>query len=117
MSETRRVEAVKVLEALQALKAEGYNVLVDMTAVDYSAYSDPKPVDKRFDVIYQVMKLNAQTGMDEGRVELHCSVDETPVLYSAASLWPAADWLEREIWDMFGIGFVDRPNLKRILMY
>jgi len=68
-------------------------------------------------VIYRVMKLDPATGADRGRVELHCAVGVEPVLRSAAGLWPAADWLEREVWDMFGVKFADRPGIKRLLMY
>jgi len=139
--EIRRIEPQKVFETLKALKGEGYNVLVDMTAVDYSAWPEPgstDPYDKtyrmtgetkelrkprpipaaaRFDVIYQVMKLDPETGADKGRVEVHAAVGEEPVLRSAMSLWPIADWLEREVWDMFGVRFTDRPDIKRLLLY
>ncbi|MBI3554370.1 MAG: NADH-quinone oxidoreductase subunit C [Elusimicrobia bacterium] len=114
--ELRRCAAANNVEELKALKEQGYNVLVDMTAVDYLGHPKP-PIGERFDVIYQVMKLDAETGKDGGRVELHCGVGEEPVLRSAASLWPVADWLEREVWDMFGVGFADRPRIKRLLMY
>ncbi len=112
----RRVAPENNFEALKALKDQGYNVLVDITAVDYSTH--PKaPIAERFDVIYQVMKLDAAKGEDQGRVEIHCGVGEASVLKSVMSLWPVADWLEREVWDMFGIGFVDRLKIKRLLMY
>ena len=42
---------------------------------------------------------------------------ETGIPKSAAGLWPAADWLEREVWDMFGVPFADRPAIKRLLLY
>jgi NADH-quinone oxidoreductase subunit C len=63
------------------------------------------------------MKLDLETGADGGRVELHCAVGEEAVLRSVADLWPIADWLEREIWDMFGVRFADRPDIKRLLLY
>ena len=63
------------------------------------------------------MKLDLETGADAGRVEIHCAVDDLPVLRSVADLWPIADWLEREVWDMFGVKFADRPDIKRLLMY
>jgi NADH:ubiquinone oxidoreductase subunit C len=109
----RDVPAAENHRALSALKAEGYNVLVDMTCVDYL----PQGRSPRFDVIYRLMKLDLETGADGGRVELHCAVGEEPVLRSAADLWPVADWLEREVWDMYGVTFVDRPAIKRLLMY
>jgi len=112
--QVHRVEPEKAHEVLKSFKEQGYNVLVDFTAVDYS--SAEKAL--RFEVIYQLMGLDMITGLEnKPRVEVHCAVDAQPVLRSAASLWPAADWLEREVWDMFGIPFMDRPEIKRLLMY
>ena len=119
--EERRVEAERAFAELQKLKAEGYNVLVDFTAVDLSADASVQKASlapKRFDVVYRLMKLDADTGEDKGRAAVRCSIAETPpVLRSARSLWPIADWLEREVWDMFGIAFTDRPDIKRLLLY
>jgi NADH:ubiquinone oxidoreductase subunit C len=111
--ERREVPASGNHEALAALKAEGYNMLVDLTCVDYLAQKK----SPRFDVIYRLMKFDTDGGNDLGRVEIHCAVDEAPVLRSVADLWPVADWLEREVWDMFGVRFADRPDIKRLLMY
>ncbi|OGR88321.1 MAG: hypothetical protein A3J74_03215 [Elusimicrobia bacterium RIFCSPHIGHO2_02_FULL_57_9] len=117
----RRAEPAEAFEALKRLKDEGYNVLVDFTAVDFSACNSEAsggPPAARFEVVYRLMKLNAETGMDEGRVELRCAAAEgEAVPRSVASLWPIADWLEREVWDMFGIPFADRPDIKRLLLY
>lgn len=111
--ESREVPASSNHDELSKLKAEGFNMLVDMTCVDYL----PQKKSPRFDVIYRLMKLEVSTGQDLGRVEVHCAVDDAPVLRSAKDLWPAADWLEREIWDMYGVKFADRPGIKRLLMY
>ena len=107
------VPAAEAHDRLSALKAEGYNVLVDLTCVDYL----PQGKTPRFDVIYRVMKLDLETGNDGGRLEIHCGVGSEPVLRSVMDLWPIADWLEREVWDMFGVKFADRPDIKRLLMY
>jgi NADH-quinone oxidoreductase subunit C len=109
----RVVPAAENHQALAALKAEGYNVLSDLTCVDYL----PQKRTPRFDVIYRLMKLDLETGADGGRLEIHCAVDDAPVLRSVQDLWPIADWLEREVWDMFGVKFADRPDIKRLLMY
>jgi NADH-quinone oxidoreductase subunit C len=111
--ERRDFAAAENHAALAALKAEGYNVLVDLTAVDYL----PLGKSPRFDVVYRLMKLDLETGADAGRLEIHFSVDDQPILRSVADLWPIADWLEREVWDMFGVKFADRPDIKRLLMY
>ena len=133
-SEPRTVPADRAYETLRALKGEGYNVLIDLTAVDYSAFGG-QPVamgweenfpsgapaslrKERFEVVYRLACLDAATGLESGpRVEVHCPVGAEPVLRSVMGLWPCADWLEREVWDMFGIGFTDRPGLKRLLLY
>ena len=114
--QVRRVEPGEAcFETLKRLKAEGYNVLVDFTAVDWSALEERS---ERFEVIYRLAKIDPETGNDLGRVELRSFVPEdAAVLRSAAGLWPIADWLEREVWDMFGIRFVDRPDIKRLLLY
>jgi NADH-quinone oxidoreductase subunit C len=84
-----------------------FNVLVDITAVDYSKR---KP---RFDVVYHLMSLQFNR-----RIRLKVAVDEgEPVLETLTPFWGAANWLEREVWDMFGIRFREHPDLKRILMY
>ena len=116
LHDVRRVAAEDCFEALSRLKDEGYNVLVDLTAVDYSAYPGT-PREDRFEVVYRLMSLD-DTGLEgKGRVELRCGVGEGPELLSVKSLWPIADWLEREVWDMFGVRFKDRPDLKRLLLY
>lgn len=111
--ERRDVPAASNHEALSQLRAEGYNMLVDLTCVDYL----PQGKSPRFDVIYRLMRLDPETGKDLGRVEVHCAVGEAPVLRSVKDVWPAADWLEREVWDMFGVKFADRPGIKRLLLY
>ena len=111
--ELRALRPESNVEELAKLRDEGYNVLVDLTCVDWSKQGR----SPRFDVIYRLMKLDPATGLDGGRVEARCAVGEEPTLRSARALWPIADWLEREVWDMFGVGFVDRPGIKRLLMY
>ena len=111
--EVREAPAGENLEALAKLKAEGFNVLVELTAIDFG----PQGRSPRFTVLYRLMKLDPATGMDAGRVEVRCAVGEEPVLRSVRGLWPIADWLEREVWDMYGVRFADRPDIKRLLLY
>ncbi|MDW8223119.1 MAG: NADH-quinone oxidoreductase subunit C [Gemmatales bacterium] len=95
---------------LQCLKeAFGFDMLVDITAVDYLYYPDAR---HRFGVVYCL--LNTQTGQ---RLIVKTFLDEPDLnLPSAFSLWKAADWLEREVYDMFGIIFEGHPDLRRILL-
>ena len=93
----------------------GYNILIDLTAVDRLGLPEASP---RFEVVYRLLSLDAERGLSRGRVALKARLDEgAPMPRSARDLWPAADWLEREVWDMFGVPFADRPGIKRLLMY
>ena len=116
------------------------NFLMDLTAVDYSAFGkgptpaffassgvavspssqipdeDPwpgPPAESRFAVVYHFYST-----AHKHRLRLVIPVEEADAeVDSLTPLWPGADWLEREAWDMFGINFRGHPNLKRILMY
>jgi len=84
-----------------------FNVLLDITAVDYL---ERKP---RFDIVYPLLSLPFSR-----RLRLKLSVEDgSTALDSMTPLWGSANWLEREVWDMFGIRFAGHPDLKRILMY
>jgi NADH-quinone oxidoreductase subunit C len=84
-----------------------FNVLLDITAVDYL---ERKP---RFDIVYHLLSLPFSR-----RLRLKLPVEDgSTALDSMTPLWGSADWLEREVWDMFGIRFAGHPDLKRILMY
>lgn len=100
----------KIGAVLAYLRQErGFDMLVEMTAVDYLEY--PDAID-RFGVIY--ILLNLATGE---RVILKTFVNPPDLsLPSANPLWRSADWLEREIYDMFGIEFEGHPDPRRILM-
>lgn len=98
-----------LMEFLKSDAALDFNMLMDLTAVDY-LWQNRKP---RFDVVYHLYSL-----AKNHRVRIKVGVDERePTVDSLVSLWPIADWFEREVWDMFGIKFKGHPNLKRILMY
>jgi NADH-quinone oxidoreductase subunit C len=84
-----------------------YNVLIDITAVDFL---ERKP---RFDVVYHLLSLPFNR-----RLRLKVPVDDGQTnLESLTPWWASANWLEREVWDMFGIRFAGHPDLKRILLY
>ena len=104
------VPAAKLAIVLSYLKFElGFDMLVEVTAVDYLEYEG---ATDRFGVVY--ILLNIQTGE---RLLVKTFVnDPNPTLPSMYSLWKSADWLEREVYDMFGITFEGHPDLRRILM-
>ena len=109
--QTRVVVPVESLYALlRALKEEhGFDLLVDVTCVDYLEYPNAKD---RFGLVY----LLAGTETNE-RLTVRCFVnDPDPSVPSAVGLWEGANWLEREVWDMFGIRFAGHPDLRRILL-
>lgn len=104
------VQKEKLKEVASSLKARGFNILMDLTAVDYLDWEEK---DFRFEVIYNLYALSTHE-----RIILKVPVHEKDLTVdSVVSLWAAADWYEREVWDMFGIKFAGHPNLKRILMY
>jgi NADH-quinone oxidoreductase subunit C len=100
------VECGKLAEISQyLLDEEKFDLLSDLTAVDW-----PKR-EKRFDV---VLNLYSFAKNERLRVKAHTSDGEQ--VPSVVGVWPAANWLEREAYDMFGIIFAGHPNLTRILL-
>jgi NADH-quinone oxidoreductase subunit C len=104
------VPAPELLAVLRSLKDEhGFDMLTDVSGVDWSVQATP-----RFTVVYHLFSTR---GHDYVRVAADCPDDAAPEVPSATSLWPGADWHEREAYDMFGIRFTGHPDLRRILMW
>lgn len=103
------VPAARIHEVLAYLKNTlGFDSLIDMTAVDYL---EAENATDRFGVIYCLLSI--ATGE---RVIIKTFVnDPDPTLPTAYTLWRGADWMEREVFDMFGIKFAGHPDLRRIL--
>lgn len=85
-----------------------FNFLTDITAVDYLGKKEP-----RFEVVYHLYSLRAKHRL---RVKVPVP-EQDPVVDSLVPLWKGANWLEREVWDMFGIRFREHPDLRRVLLY
>lgn len=100
-------EIVTISRFLKGDPELDYNMLIDITAVDYL------PRQPRFEIVNHYLSLRH---LHRVRLKLLVHGDE-PEALSLTPLWGCADWLEREVWDMFGIRFKEHPNLKRILMY
>jgi NADH-quinone oxidoreductase subunit C len=99
---------VEVLRWLKDTPEEDYDYLVDVTAVEYR---DPElPIE----VVYQLRSLKRGA---ELRVKVALEQDEPLEVESVVPLWHAADWLEREVYDMFGVTFTGHPDLRRLLMW
>jgi NADH-quinone oxidoreductase subunit C len=102
------VPADKIVSVIEALRDEfGFNMLINETAVDYWPQLEP-----RFHVIYHLYAM-AQKVVLGLRVPL---VGNAPSLPTLEGVHPAANWHEREIWDMFGIRFEGHSDMRRILM-
>lgn len=102
-----RDDALALLEALRDQEPLAFDMLIDVTAVDYLGKTP------RFEVVYHLYSL---TNNHRLRVKIAVPEDDAWV-HSLVGLWRAANWLEREVWDMFGIRFVGHPDPRRILMY
>ncbi len=110
-----RVEPSRIRERLEALRRDGYSVLLDLGAVDYLRRTP------RFDVVYHLLKLAPQrAGVAEvgrpARMRLLCGVEPNEHLPTVMDLWKSADWAEREVYDLFGIVFDGHSDLRRIQM-
>lgn len=87
-----------------------FNVLADLTALDCLKLPGR---EHRFEVVYHFY-----SSRKKHRVRLKVRVkDEKTSVPTLTGLWPIANWLEREVWDMFGITFTGHPDLRRLLMY
>jgi NADH-quinone oxidoreductase subunit C len=100
----------RLFAVLDCLKREcGFDMLIDISAADYLHYPDARD---RFGVFYALLNLATSE-----RVYVKVFVNEPDLtLPSAFPLWKGADWMEREVFDMFGIVFDGHPDLRRILM-
>ena len=112
---TAIVEARAVRDVLafcRDARALQFDMLMDLTAVDYSKFPGRED-GPRFEVVYHLYSV-----AHNHRVRVKARVDEDrPSVATAVPLWPIANWFEREVWDMFGIRFEGHPDLRRLLMY
>ena len=95
-----------IVEAVTAVKNAGYNAFEDMTAVDWL------PSDPRFQITYHILSHALKQRI---RIKTWIS-DSNPALDSITSVFPGANFYEREVFDLFGIRFEGHPNLRRIMM-
>lgn len=109
------VERAALVDALRFCRDEAaldFDVLMDLTAVDYSRYPGRED-GARFEVVYHLYSI-----AHNHRVRVKIRVDEDDAAApTACELWPIANWFEREVWDMFGVRFTGHPDLRRLLLY
>jgi NADH-quinone oxidoreductase subunit C len=133
------VDPARIVEACTVLRDEhGFNFLSDVSAADYLGWGEvgvagylgtaagrnlnepssqglprlPEPKPKRFSLSYHLLRI----GEDPERVRVQVWLDDGEPVATVVPVWPAADWFEREAFDMMGIVFEGHPNLARILM-
>jgi NADH-quinone oxidoreductase subunit C len=108
-----RLEQDRLLDVMRFLHDDercSFEQLSDLTCVDYQDF--PKAQD-RFAVVYSLLSVSKGH-----RIWAKCFVnDPDPEVPSVTSVWRGADWLEREVWDLFGIRFTDHPDLRRIVTW
>ena len=107
-----RATLVEALRFCRDARELAFDMLMDLTAVDYQRYPGRED-GPRFDVVYHLYSLGHNHRL---RVKVRVDEDDATVP-TATDLWPIANWLEREVWDMFGIRFEGHPDLRRLLMY
>ncbi|MDW3220130.1 MAG: NADH-quinone oxidoreductase subunit C [Acidimicrobiales bacterium] len=105
------------LAVATAARADGFDQLIDLTAVDYLTFAAPRGLPagheaQRFEVVTAL--INHESG-ERIRIRVQVPGDE-PIAPSLFDLWPGAEALEREVYDMFGIEFAEHPDMSRILM-
>ena len=103
------VPAEKVFAALQSLKACGFDLLADLAGIDYLGYPD---ATDRYAVVYSLTNMTS----GERLFVKAFSNDPDPELPSVTDLWKGADWMEREVFDLYGVSFTGHPDPRRILM-
>ena len=133
------VDPARIVEACTHLRdVEGYNLLVDVAGVDYLGWGAkqvagyigtpagrdihapgsqgfervPAAKEKRFAVVYHLLRVSD----DPARLRIEARLDDGEEIDSVIGVWPAADWNEREAYDLYGIVFRGHPYLVRILM-
>jgi len=104
-----RVSPNQIVQACTALRDDSetpFNYLSDLTCVHY-----PQRLEAPFDVVYNLYSIPANT-----RVRLKVAVDADPGIESVTGVWPSANWMEREVFDLFGVKFINHPDLRRLLL-
>ena len=111
---TLEVKAADLVAAATALRddpALAFTIMIDLLGIDYQGYAESWE-GKRYAVSYNLLSIvhNARV-----RLRVFCPEDDFPALDSVIGVWPAANWYEREAFDLYGIVFRGHPDLRRIL--
>jgi len=102
--QVKKDRIVEIMTFLRDNDMIPFNFLVDETAVHW-------PKDEEFEIVYILYSF-----LRNDRLRIKCRIKEFEPIESVVSVWSTADWLEREVYDMFGVRYANHPNLKRILL-
>lgn len=89
-----------------------FEQLIDLCGVDYSQYDEGAWQGRRYAVVYHLLSVSLNHRV---RLKVFAADDDFPLLSSVTGVWPAANWFEREAFDLFGLMFEGHPDLRRIL--
>jgi len=105
-------ELIDILKTLKDNRDFQFKQLIDLCGVDFLEYPEEQLNNKRFAVVYHLLSLKKNNRL---RIKVFLEDNEFPTLPTVISLWPVADWYEREAFDLLGIMFLNHPDLRRIL--
>jgi NADH-quinone oxidoreductase subunit C len=110
--EVAQTEYISVMQTLRDEPSLGFDEVIDLCGVDYSTYGDGKWQGLRYAVVVHLLSV---TNNQRLRVRVFADSDDFPSVPSIVGLWPAANWFEREAFDLYGIVFPGHNDLRRIL--
>ena len=106
MKENLDITIEDYFQKVEELKNDGYEMMVDLTAIDWFRKKEP-----RFEVVVNFLSVSKNK-----RISIKVKLNDELTIPSITSLYPSANFYEREVFDMFGINFENHPDLTRILM-
>ena len=106
MKENLDISIDDYFQKVEELKNDGYEMMVDLTAIDWFRKKEP-----RFEVVVNFLSVSKNK-----RISIKVKLNDELTIPSITSLYPSANFYEREVFDMFGINFENHPDLTRILM-
>jgi NADH-quinone oxidoreductase subunit C len=101
-----------ILKSLRDQKEFHFKQLIDLCSIDYIDYPSEQVDQRRFAVVYHLLSISNNQRL---RVKSFIKDNDFPTIQTVIDLWPNADWYEREAFDLFGVMFIDHPDLRRIL--
>lgn len=110
--EVSATDYLSVAELLRDSAELRFEQLIDLCGVDYQSYSAARSNTRRYAAVLHLLSVSNNWRV---RLRVHADDDSFPVIASVVPVWPAANWFEREAFDLYGIMFEGHPDLRRIL--